>query len=674
MTTNIMHHIANLFAVLCALCATAQSPIVVDNLAAVPQSEWTYCAMPAKHVPPTPGWLVDTKTEQRHAYWPDREGIHVRLERVDPGTHKLVFDRESDEPKIEWAWHPQIDLAKLQPRLWLDGRLSDWPAYWARGAQRPGASYVTVTDLDDCRQKWHVHEVMPNPGLTLDLWATVYTGQLAVEFVAQVSYGYVTDAGKAPEIELSALYEIDSAPKVHDFAAHAGLPLPNGVNQDGTIPMLLVTPGTRLHRGRRIQVWGCWNPQAGREVAPLCAVYTGWDGNWFWQGTVPRIPSESIAEETEALSLFRNPPRTDYWGRPMTYWSARPYAQPPKSDTTGEQYGFGNSDLGQIAAGMQAWRIHAMKWSADSYALRPTAFREPNGDPMQAAHHPNAETYDGGYDARFGTDRLGYPEPGEVWDVRTMTDNDYGKSDAQHRQSRMLHGLARLTGSPALYSIVRDQLEIAKMDRRLKIGWGDAARAMGRVLQEDTGALWLGFQEARRLIDQRMEIAAREVASHRDDEVFLLGPVDTAKYGWRWSTNGQPIYGYQYWQQAIAAVQGMDQVWLATGDPRAREWSLRASRQAVRYGFHDGGTWIHVYAVNWNNGKQLTDAQWQGALWGQPNDYAVVTGDASTWTVCACELVAAEEPDTALGNRAKAILRQFGTPKRWLDSNWRCVR
>lgn len=659
-----------------ALSALAQSPIVVDNLASAPQSQWTYCAMPVEDLPKANGWLKDTETGQRHAFAVAAEGIHIQLADVPPGLkHKLVFVTDADtEPKFQFSLHPSIDLLAMQPRWFLAGRLSEWPQYWARGEQRPRDSYATVLEQDAYHQVWHVHEITVSPPMTHDLWATIYTGQATVEWETQTSYGTVENNGQIPEIELSPLYMIDRTPKWRDFSAHAGLPQPTSVNADGTIPMLLAPNGTRLHRGRRIQSWGCWHPTEERKVAPLCAVYTGWDGHWFWQGATPQIPLEVDAEHKQALSLFLNPPRVDFWGKPMTYWSARPFAQPPKSDTTGNQYGFGSSDLGPIVSAMQAWRIHYWKWSIDAYALRPTAFRERNGDPMRAVDHPTAATYDGGYDGRFGDDRLGYPAPGTPVTVTTMTDADYGKSDAQHRISRSLHGLARLTGSRALRAIVRDQLEIAKLDQRLKLGWDDAARAIGRVLCEEAGALWLGFDDALPLIQRRMEIAAGSIAQRQGAEVFLLGPIDLAKYGWNYLGTNTPIMGYQYWQQTIAGVQGMDQVWLSTHDQRAHEWAMQAARQVVRYGFHDAGRWLHVYAVNWNNGKQLTDAQWINALWGNPNDYAVVDGACDVWDLASCELIAHDEPDTELGRRATSILAQFGQPRSWMDSNWRAVR
>lgn len=655
----------------------SQAPIIVDNLARDVQSAWVYCGMPAEDVPKLGGYLEDAKGG-RHRFVPGDRCVRVQLTAIAPGKHKLTFvpapkpkpptkgtTNGTVEEPLEWPafrLHPSVDLLRMLPRWWYDGRLSDYPVYWALGAQKPADSFSRLVEQDACHQLWHVRE-LDRSGLPLthDLWATIYTDQAQVEFVTHSVYGTVANNGQPQEPMLATgLFMIDSAPKMRDFADQSGLPRDAGQNLDGSYALALTAGAVRLHRGQRIQTRGVWAPDSVRKDGrPLTAVYTGWSGRWFPQGVLPPTPSGVIADLAAARRLYDSPPRG-------SYWDARPYVQPPWSATTGDQAGFGVSMLGRVVSIGEPWFIHAMLWSCDSYALRPTANKEINGDPFTYARHPKAETMGQRIDGPFSAeDRLGWPPRDQVvWPA-----TPWWPSDDQHRDARSLHAMIALTGCPALKSMIVDHLELAKSDVHILYGWTGATRAAGRVLLDLCGSAWLGYDDARPLITRYLDSLGQELARH-PGEVFLLGALEEAKYGWN-DPQGHPIIGWQPWQQTICATQGLDQAWLVTRDQRARDWSLRAARQVVDMAFYQlNGRWLHAYAINWNGGQKPPASAFDGGV------NAMVYSDpaADWWDLASCQLIAHDEPDTELGHKAAEILKAYGQPRSWNESQWRGVR
>lgn len=646
-----MHAMLHTLAVLLLFVATllGQSPVLVENAGTLPQSAWVYCALPVEDLPSNRVGLI--KSEHGvYTFVRDRAGIRIKIESLPVGIHKLHFS--SDESKIEpFKYHPALDLQKLLPRWWYAGRLSDYPYYWALGSQKPADSFARVVEADECRQVWHVRQQHKAERLTHDLWATIYSGQLEVEFSTVTTYGTTANDGQSPEINLGPLYLIDRTEKHADFRNLTSLPQ-NAQNPDTTWALPLHAAPTKLLRGRRIITHGAWNSTAARRQGPLVAVYSGWDGKWF-AGSLPEVPLGAADEMKQARERFFAT------GQRGTYWDPRPYVQPPWSQTTGDQPGFGANVLGQALTMGAPWRVRDLLFSCDSYAIRPTAYREPSGDPMRAALHPLAETIEGGYDARFGQgDRLGWP-------AQAIWIDGYTPSDAQHRDARTLHSVYRLTDDRALLSIIEDQTEIARLDYRLKHGLVDAARAHGRVLLDYAGALWCGV-DTQPLITRTLDIMAAEVARRGEKEIFWPAAIDLAKYGWPVGDGVQP------WQMSILATQGLDSVWKLTGDKRAREWSLRLARQVVDLAFFPRGTsdYAHVYAIAWVDGTKPPPEK----LDGQTNDRVFIEPATDWWDIAACELVAHDEPDTDLGRKAKALLAWRGQARSWAEAQWRAVR
>ena len=59
---------------------------------------------------------------------------------------------------------------------------------------------------------------------------------------------------------------------------------------------------------------------------------------------------------------------------------------------------------------------------------------------------------------------------------------------------------------------------------------------------------------------------------------------------------------------------------------------------------------------------------------GGANDLVTMNPACDYWSMACCELLAVVEPQTALGKKAAAVLRERGPPRSWVESQWRAAR
>lgn len=639
------------------MTAAAQKPIVVDNLGDQAQSSWVTCGLPPGVAPMHRcGYLEDAETEQRHLYVIGDRCVRVRLLDVKPGRHKLTWTDAEAKPNFEIA--AGIDLAAMLPRWWYEGQLSELPQLWMPGAPQPD-SFARVIEQDEAHVLFHVRSQHRAPRLHHDLWATVWSGQKQVDWVTISVYGDTRNDGQAPEIDLSALWLCDRTEKWTDFRREVGIGQ-NSHNADGTWVVKLNQDPTRLMRGRRIVTRGVWSPDDSRKGPPLTAIYSDWGTNWFGAG-LGDVPKDAPQDIVQARARYLS-------GAFVGYFSARPYVQPLWSETTGEQPGFGAFPLGRAVALVEPWFVHSALWSCDSYAYRPTGNREPNGEPFAASRHPNAVAFGHSIEERFSSaDLIGWPKAEQAAQMTTWW-NGATPSEQQHRDALTLHATIALTRDPALQSIVADHLELERCDIMRKQKRVGAGRALGRLLLDFCGAAWGGVDGYRPLIAQMLDDCEQEIARHPGD-MFLLGELSEAKYGWQ-ESNGAPVIGGQHWQNMIA-MQGLWRAWLVTGDKRAREWALRAARQTVEFAFFEAaGRWHHVYAWAWRGGQKAPASAFTGAT----NEWLNVDNAADYWDLSAAELLVRQEPKTTLGVKAAKLLQVYGPPSNWVQAQWRGLR
>lgn len=677
--------------VACLAGSAVGQRVAVENPATAPQRAWTFVGLPAAVVPVKPG-VADTgwpfvpvpaiaygPTSRAGGVWLlcDLPGNARRIVELAPAT--ATTDAVAAPPRIApfvWA----VDPTKLVPKFWAyaaDGTTLHWsepPQFWPDGAPRPAGAFLRRLEADAAHETWHLRTRIRPLALTIDWWSRAGSGCTTVEWTVHMVYG---DVGGGPiSVNLGRVgLEVPVEPVV-DFRVRVGLP--TAAQEAGKWGQVLMHPAA-WGRASRVEVRGALLPvdDQARRQRPIGAVFTGWDGNWLALGVTPAKWSGSDALSASRRVGYLNPP-----GGSM--YDQRPGGQPKVSGTTGEQGGdtFGATNGAEMVTQLSAWAVDDAKFHAQVYAMRPCSNRELNGDPIKAADHPKAKTIGLRPDDRFSDgDALGWyqgvttaPQIPYSW-----PGSGYTSPDSQHRADGLLDAMYALTREPAYRAILEDYIELQKLEyvRPGEPGGPGAPRALGRTMLAHANMVWLGFPEARTFIDASLGGAMRgSWASTPNDAthpVRVLTGTDEAKYGWLFA-NGQKIYGWQGWQETIAAI-GLLAAHRVTGDPRGRDLALMLSRTCTDqcfYRWQQETGYRHTYAQRWRHedpGSAHPPESWFPT---QPNYDMFTAGDCSRWTLASARIFLLLAPaDDPL--RAKALELAAAAPRNNEDARWWAV-
>jgi hypothetical protein len=634
--------------------------ILAQNLSPVPQTAWTFVGMPAADVPTYPGGLL-TDGLADFPFITEQHGIRVLLS-LPAMSDRIRLDPVKKYDEVApFAWHPVIaeHVMQILPEYRYGDRLPDVSNLQLLRAGAASQVYLH-------RLLWQAERIV------LDVHYTIATMSPTIEFVATAIYGNTTNDGQAQSI-LGQRLSMFSRARLHaDFAVRNGQ-APAQRMTDGRWQLDLVAQGRRWHRASRWETRGAVMPMhdAGRTTGlPMQAIYSGWDGDWLALGKVPARTADLLGVRSAQRSAYLAPRAGDYT-------DARPRSQPRESGTTGDQADFGaSSDLGVVA--MEPWEVHDALWQCQAYGQRPTGNREPNGEPMRARLHPQAQTHNQRPDLSLGVaDRLGWPGVNQIAWIPSPATCTYTTSDDEHRADLLLHATIALTRDPALEAIVQDHIELDGTNYYVQTRQVPAARAVGRMALARANQVWLGFRDAVRPLMDQLDAAVETTPLNTlpdDRPVRTIGGRSQAKYGWNDHT-GQPVIGWQPWQEAIAAI-GM----LAGARVMRREvagWSNRmidfvemVARSAVQQGYLQAtdGAWRHAYAVRWNDGNAFSPASWPVTSIGQEGQ----TGDVYVSNACRAWTAAALVIRSQFEELAETILAR--EPLNTIaDARWRAL-
>jgi len=639
-------------------------PIIVENLATLPQTGWIFVGMPKADLPQEPaGWLRDGV--QRLPWVRELGGVRVLASLPAstnvPTRRKLEWDASAKpEP---FAFHPAItrDVLGILPRYELDG---------IDGHQ--AADALQLVQASEAAQVWRHRVTWPARRVTLDAYYTVTSQHPTIEFGLHAVYGTTANDGQPQVVNDLGELRMLSRAQIHtDFARRNGHAAPAW--QQTTCVQQIVPPGVIWHRASRFELRGALLTQydpARQEGRPMQGVYTGWHNDWLALGKIPQRTPDLDALRRQQLAAYLAPAA----GR---YVDPRPRAQPRSSGTTGDQPDFGaSSDLAVVT--LDPWEIHDALWQCQSFAQRPTGNREPNGEPMRAELHPAARTHNQRPDLGLGrADRLGWPGVNAILWIPSPATCEWTTGDDQHRSDLLLHATYALTRDPLLGAIIRDHIELDRTDHYVVEHLVPAPRAVGRLALARANQVWLGFAGALPTLTGAIDdaIASTPLTTLPADRIVrTVGGREQAKYGWTNSQTGQPVIGWQPWQEAIAAI-GMR----AAANVTEGHWSERAgnyaylvARTVVQQGWRlEAGRWWHAYAVAWNEGRAWTArTDWPANLNSNGDgwtDAIFVTGACTPWTLAASQI------RRAFDELARAQLDAFGPPRTIAEARWRAI-
>lgn len=627
----------------------AQSPILVTNYASLPQRGWVFVGLPDADAPKiASGWAVSS--EGTHApYVREPGGVRLWVSLDKGGAEKLTFIAK--ERQAGFAWHPSVEVnaMRLLPR-------------WTLGDSVAPPAVLTIVSASDASLVVHMRTRFPAERVTVDCWLTATSGEPVIEWAQCATYGDVRNDGQAQSVVLPEFRTHSDGRIVHDEASRHGVPA--AAQAEGAWTQVCAPSGTRWHRASRFVSRGAILAAADParvQSRPLVGLYLGWAGKW---GPLGAVPQANAAMRADA-NAQRNGWETRAAG---TYLGPRPWTQPGYAGTTGEQPGFGWASHWAVSLG-EPWQILDGLWQAESYAIRPTANKEPDGSPMLASKHPNARTMNQRPDLNLGVaDRLGWPGVNRIDWIPSPGSVPYTTESDEHSSPADLCGLYALTRDPLLASIIRDQIELDRTDdyvigRRVPSG-----RAVGRLALRGTWFVWLGFDDAKQVLRQRIDDAlALRASLYPTGSIRPIGAPEFAKRGWV-DPNGQDKPGWQSWQQMIAAVP------LRAAGNVLREPAYLAAAQDLAQMVLDnafqqqGAKLHHAYALRANGGQPWPASAWpvMGDRREAFSDAVYVVPDTGFWSACAGQLL----PDHPM---AKPALQAFPT-RTTIEARWRAVR
>ena len=631
--------------------------VILQNLATTQQSGWVFIAIPQRDMPKTPCGVLQWDAADRQVKFPwvlDGFGHGIRAFVALPAntTAKVAVIETEDKPR-DFAWHPavQTNLELIAPRFRIGG------------VNMP-APELNVLHADPAVIVARLRSHDPLDRITVDCWVTVQSAHPTMEFCAQAVYGTTENDGQAQALDLPAV-TMHTAAQIHvDFARRNGHAAPTW-SPDGW--SATIAPAGRWHRAVRYEIRGAlltMPDEARLQGRPMQGLYVGWDGAWLGVGKIPQRTSDLSGVRTQQLAAYLLPAAG-------LYSNARPRCQPRESGTTGEQPDFGvASDLAVVA--QEPWEIHDALWQCQSYVQRPTANREPDGSPMRAALHPQAELHNQRPDLSYGqADRLGWPGINQIGWMPSPATTLWTTSDDQHRADNLLHATYLLTRDYALKQLIQDHVELDQLDVYVKRGWVPAPRAVGRMALTRANQIALGFGVSELALKQARAALRQSPFGSLPitAPVRTLGGRDQAKYGWV-DANGQAVIGWQGWQEAIAVI-GLLALWRQTeaidiGD------AAKTIAKVVTYNcwqVAESGL-RHAYAVAWNGGEQFAPGAWpqsfnqHGEGW---TSFVYVSGACSTWTIAAADAIAGEDVN------ARIIASMMRPPQTITEARWRAL-
>jgi hypothetical protein len=631
-----------------------KSHIVVENLSSHKQSGWIFVGLPDSDVPSSEGGYLSDGVFQ-YPYVTHFHGIYVLVSLESGHRKKLEFAGErAVEP---FAWSPFISdyLERVVPKFMLGNE----------EGQFKGISYV---DGSDAHNVWRIDVAWPERLVNIVMWATATSGSPDIAFTVQAVYGSTTNNGQAQAVTMPELTMRSGFRFVSDFAVRNGQTQASWDVEAKCWTMTLVGNGKLWHRASRFETRGaimCSPDQSRADGLPMQGLYAGWDGKWMALGKVP--------QPTPDLSRLRVSQRNEYinptWGG---YSQRRLRTQPHESGTTGEQADFGcASDLAVTT--MDPWEIHDALWQCQSYVQRPTANREPSGSQMNAGFHPQAETLNQRPDLSLGIgDRLGWPGANQIGWIPSPSTCAWTTSDDQHRADNFLHATYALTRDPALGSLIYDHIQLDLTDVNVKYKRALSPRSVGRLALTRANQVWLGFEDV--IPTLQNGILSSVVPSPLlnlapEKKVRTIGGREQAKYGWI-SSSGQPVIGWQGWQEAIAAIGILAAGRVLRNDSFIDMAAAIAKSVTKNCWKLKDGKYLHAYAIRWNEGDELPESAWPTTLNSSgeaSNDHIYISGACNYWTMAAAAMLAPFDED------AKKVLNSFKPFDNVFKARWGAI-
>jgi spermidine/putrescine transport system ATP-binding protein len=290
---------------------------------------------------------------------------------------------------------------------------------------------------------------------------------------------------------------------------------------------------------------------------------------------------------------------------------------------------------------------------------------------MRAELQPKATISHQRVDLAYGVeDRLGWPGVNQIGWMPSPSTTLWTAADDQHRSDNFLHATYALTRDPALEQLILDHIELDKLDVYYQKPMVPSPRSVGRMALTRANQIWLGFTGATqvaRTCAQRAIVNSPLSTLPPDREIRTIGGREQAKYGWS-DANGQPVIGWQSWQETIAAI-GLLALGKQLRDGEMINSAMRLAQTVVTQCF-DLSARRHAYAVRWMEGDVLGTGAWPtsvnsaGEGW---TSFIYVSPACQSWSMASAVMIA------EINQQAHFVLTSFPPAQRVNDARWRAL-
>ncbi|MBL8752257.1 MAG: hypothetical protein JNK15_03065 [Planctomycetes bacterium] len=469
-----------------------------------------------------------------------------------------------------------VDLAAAGPAAWTLGGLPSSPAAWFGGWASIAGTPLQIVSLAADGAGWLVHlRARPAvaPMLVCDLWLVWYPdapgwarGEVMVTasnptmpaMAATIPAGFILSFGSA----------IVAVPGGNGPLLAPGTVLADG--QARALPVVFVWPS----KLQSVADFGSVVADAQIGVAGVGVSRLLANGN-------PTYPA-SFVPRTWASAMLPGAVQRLHTFEPAVCGPAS--ASPQAGDQEDSVFTRGEALLpGGVGAEIVAY-LSALKLAA-----RPCHHREADGSQLDPARHPQLVIWGGRPHWHTGVspDRLGKPVDLTVADAQ-----GWWGPDVEHAMFATLTAGARLTGSPALQQLLRQQALQYPLQWTTRPGWSTsepfAARAVG----------WEGILAVHVWRDLEDRAVAGAVRAHYTQRVaMVLVPKLGATAFDIWDVRvDDPRLGagrrWIPWQQALGSY-GLDLAGEQFGLQAARDVAIRAARRVLDDAWRQvGGRWV----------------------------------------------------------------------------------
>jgi len=585
--------------------------------------------------------------------------VRAQLEGSELVTGRLVAEQHPEA--VTFTSHRWVtdDIPALLPTLGV--RVGDGSGLGHRDHWGDTQS-LTMVDHSAAHQRWHLVQRIPAIGVHFEWWGDVFHDDPVVHVFGKLVWSDRNDSRPVQSFQIIALQSGERM--ALDFMTRHGGLEPAALHSNWL--QVLNREPVSLQDGAGLAFSGSLLTFVSGNLAPPPVDPADGDGDINNLRAAVHGPVLGVSHEwagqwlaNRNLPRFRQPRQRDdigwqaFLGRLGAFagWTAtREFGCNKIPGNTGDQEDFGATKGTDAVVPFDPRAIYRLRYSVQAELLRGVEHYEDDGQPLNAAMHPNWVTWAGvtHWHPGVSPDRIGKTA------VAVSVGTGFEPHDDQHRSHNNLAAYIALSDDPCADAHARHLATVDEAAFRVRFPnrGVDSPRAQGRVAQalaqlasvvdDATAARFLAVMRARLL------------PINNNPTLRVAGPMKVLGWGMPetrksvYTPDGQLGRWVSMWEHGLALV-GFYVAQKHSNDPALLSTMRTVAETIATFGFFQSGTeWWTVAEILWSDGDAPTDGVVAGsrAITAAPN-----AGDVRSWTfagaLVAREVLGPEHPMAA---------------------------